>query len=834
MSLREDVLGAFLSRPDLVNLISHDTREAAEALREEAEAAGTPIENPGEVVAALLAAIAASEPELARHLHDANVIRLLEELHAGLGFVLGELLEELLAVRSILEPGTRRADQLSTLVAESEARVVQLLVALGVERNLAGVLATDRGVGFDIDPVEGEGLVLTAVAGSGKSLTAIRTHQVDLVDAALDPHSPVPVLLDARVATKAVLRDLILDRCNMLGDPTRVGVRMVLDGLDEISRSTAQALLSDALVLVSSWPRSSVVAFSRPDVKYHGVRSALLPLPLAADLEDIAAQIAGRPSPFRDLPRALRQSVALPLYAVATAVLLRRRAEIPQSPASIIGSLIDICLKDADVQDEAALIRLAVTLVEHQRVAEGDFGPEAALQVSKSRLVLREEGYLRFAAPIYQDWFASKSLFAGGISNFSQPFDPWAFDRWRYPLALALAGGSAEVVDVIAAYVMGQAPASFRLLLNDATTSATTRIGSLIQPSEPEARLSFALKSTHAPLAPVLATAGQDALDPARTEVQVESGWASLDIRNEAGLRLRHHGTPVNAREPAWPWRLAAGELAVQMDSVLDRRLLPLDDPLADAEAAWLLARILSDDRSLLHRPIEPSMILDYLDGADRAMASEPVLIVGRSSAWLPAGTLARVKRMLEEHAERGVLLERPWPTPDNWESSGGWTDGLYTPLTGASILEGVLTTSLRLYRLLVDTVFPMFAPYFSHYATLPALIRCVYSPRANDMLIAQQTVTWHPLAPREQSRVAIAISERSLRPPREQETSVAPWEAVERRPPPFSRAYGLSSGIVRALHSNRPATHQAYRWLIRDLDTLGWREKAAGLEDPD
>ena len=344
-------------------------------------------------------------------------------------------------------------------------------MALGVDEALARELASDVGIGIDVLPQTGQALVMTAVAGSGKTLTATRTHQVDLVDLVLDSGAPIPVLVDARAVGTGQLKDTVIARCAGLGDPYLVGTRLVLDGVDEVSRAEAQRLLFEAAAIAGAWPRSSAVAFSRPDVDYHGLHTAPLSLPAPEALEEIAARIVDRPNPFTGLPSALRDAVKLPFYAIATAVLLRRSAAVPASRAAIIGALVKMSLKDADVSDEEALRRLAVSLLETGLVRDADFGADDADAVARSRLVVRESGTLRFAVPIYQDWFAAQFIMAHGLPDSIGASDPWSFDSWRHALALALAVGSARVVDETARALTVKAPAGLRLVLDDATSS---------------------------------------------------------------------------------------------------------------------------------------------------------------------------------------------------------------------------------------------------------------------------------------------------------------------------------------------------------------------------
>lgn len=252
------------------------------------------------------------------------------------------------------------------------------------------------------------------------------------MDAVLDAASPIPVLLHARSLYERQLKDAVIQECSGLGDPTQLGVRLVLDGLDEVRASTARRLVSQASVLASAWPSTSVAAFSKPDIIYHGATTAALPIPSPDELERLASTIVGRTRPFSGLNRVLQLAVQLPLYAVALSVLVQRQQEVPESGAAILGALVRTCMRDEHTTDEELLRRLAVQLTVHKEVSEADFGSSEARRVAESRLVMLTDGQIRFSVPIYQEWFAAQALLFDDAIMAVKPHDPWAFESWRY------------------------------------------------------------------------------------------------------------------------------------------------------------------------------------------------------------------------------------------------------------------------------------------------------------------------------------------------------------------------------------------------------------------
>lgn len=764
------------------------------------------------------------------------MVRLLEGVDAGLGFVFGELLEEILVIRQALDPSDRRANRLSVLLAESEAMVLQSFAALGVDEAVAATLAKDRNVGFEVAARDGEVLVLTGVAGSGKTLTALRSHQIDIVDAVLSPISALPVLVHSRTLTTADLRDVVMSRTRDIADAPSVGVRLVLDGLDEVSRSEAQRVLTEAAVLVSAWPSSSAIAFGRPDVPYNGVRTATLQLPSPHSLEGIANLITGMSNPFWGFSPALRQAVELPLFAIAAAVLISRRRDVPQSRAAIIEALVGVCLKEADVTDEASLRQLAVELVSEGTVAEATFGTAQATRLAMSRIVIRAEGQLRFAVPVYQDWFASQALLVDGLAEQVVPTDAETFSRWRHAFAVAMAVGPVMVVDQLASMLASSAPAGLQLLLDESTSGPSSPAVSPGSPADAAARVVRCLELTYRPFSLPLATAGRGAVDPTRSDVQVAGSWAHIELRNRDGDPLRHWGTVVDSREPAWPWRLAASRVAGDLDDVVDRRLLLVNHQAVLAELVWAVARFIADDRSLLHRPIDPAQVLEALPTADSVPPDEPLVLLGQRKLWMRGDSVQHVIAAVARAQEGGLQLVRPWQVPDNFGSSSGWTDDLYRPETAASFLRDVRSAALEIYECLVREWFGEMAGFLATFASLPMLNRCIYSPRRGSDCGATMWASWLPLPVGSSSRIVLAISDElpGLRFEDARDEWAEGWRAAGRQPPPFTKAFSSSHGVVHGLFSDRPATHLAYRWLSDDLRALKWREATVPFGEPD
>ncbi len=456
--------------------------------------------------------------------------------------------------------------------------------------------------------------------------------------------------------------------------------------------------------------------------------------------------------------------------------------------------------------------------------------------MATSRIVIRESGELRFAVLIYQDWFAAQALLVDGIAERVVPMGAEMFSRWRHVFALAMAVGPVMVVDDLASLLTASAPAGLRLVLDEATSGPSLPATLAEAPTDAAKRIVRCLEVTNCALALPLSTAGREAVDPSNTHVEVAGSWASIELRNVDGRPLRHWGTAIDSREPAWPWRLAATRVAGDLDEVIDRRLLHLDHPVVRAELVWAVARFIADDRSLLHRPIDPTQLLEALPDVDRIAPNEPLVLVGRRRLWMRGHELQQVIATAASTQERGQQFVRPWPVPDNWESSSGWTDDLYRPVTAASFLRDVRIAALEIYESLVREWFAEAAEFLAIFATLPALNRCIYRPRKGSDWGATMWTRWFPLPIGSSSRIVFAVVDElpALGYSEARDEWTEGWRAADRQPPPFTKAFSSSHGVVHGLFSDRPATHLAYRWLSEDLNTLKWREGMVPFDEPD
>jgi hypothetical protein len=823
------LLVRFLEHPGLTEALVLEPESAANVLRELAVSAGVTLSDVEQIVDGVVLAVATSDQKTAQQFFNSQVLKTLDEVNAGLGFVLEELLSEILQVRAAIEGSSTRTSGLRSRVAQCEEAIARLWVALGVSEDLAGTLAMDASIGQAIRLDEGASLLLTAVAGSGKTMTALRTHHADLRDAVLSTAGPVPVLIDARFVGARTVEDCIRSKCVGIGEPSELGIRLVIDGLDEVSRNESQRLLFEAQTLAKVWPKSCVLGLGRPGVDLRGIEARSLPVPTRGALEPVIERISGRAHVLYNLPPALRASLELPLYAVAYAVLTRAGSVVHPSRAAILGELVDQCRREDDVPDEVLLQRLAVALTESGEVSSSAFGLAEAREVGKSRLVVHEAGLLRFAVAIYQEWFAAMALLAGSFRPSLSPSDPTHFDRWRSAIAIALAHGSESDVDEIAGWVLDTAPGGFRMALDEATTSSLHGA----DPGDAERatnRLRSAALAYLETMQPTMAAATPGfALDLDRSTFAISRGWASMELTNGLGIVYEGRSSVVPAHDVAWPWRLASNTVETWLTPLLEGQLLPTSHPVAHAEALWALCRTLGDDRSLLHAPIPARPIFDLLEPLDFEKPDEPIeFAVGRQRFLIAAPMYYEALESLRTLAAEDADVVRPWPTPDNTGTFSTFVSDLYSPGRATDLVRGVLNAAMEIYTDLVEQWFPQLKDFLATYATLPAAIEVLFHPR-KEGFAATMSQRWSPRPHGSVSETETEVAEDGSswgQFGEDFDLTTARWSDAGREIPPYSRAYRRHSAVVQLDQQDRPASFQAYQWLVEDLSEIGWLDK--------
>jgi hypothetical protein len=220
-------------------------------------------------------------------------------------------------------------------------------------------------------------------------------------------------------------------------DPARP-CRVVVDNLDGVSPSEASQLLDEARQFVRTWPRTRVLATSRPGVTV-GKDELLTVKPWPAgrgiDLVRVITGDAG----WHSWTTETADLLTSPLTVTAGAARLLKGRDVRLPRLSLLLDLAQTIIQQkrpdrAEPQLWGDLARLASRILsEPDPVTAASFGNEAQIwQLTGTGLVVSDDGTLRFALPLFEQHFGAHAL-TSGIVTLEEAAAPEAFPRCGTP-----------------------------------------------------------------------------------------------------------------------------------------------------------------------------------------------------------------------------------------------------------------------------------------------------------------------------------------------------------------------------------------------------------------
>jgi hypothetical protein len=344
------------------------------------------------------------------------------------------------AIRAALPFAARtREEALDRAVRESAARRKTRLLAVPDDRlgAVVGWMAEQD------DPVvevpEGNIGVLVAPMGAGKSEEALRWWDEGLAEAQSDPGVEIPVWLDARRIPGSLDAAVTASTGRDPGRPCRV----VIDDLDGVTPGEADRLLAQARLLTGMWPRTRVLATSRPGI-ITGAGEVIPVRPWPASRgADLVRLITGSPR-WHPSAAETRDLLTSPLTAIAVAARLLEGQDAAVSRLILLRDLAKSIIHQhqpdtvtLSLWDELARLARLILNAPGPVTAES-FGNEAQIWLlTRTGLVVSDDGGLRFALPVFEQHFGAHTLISGDVS-MQEAAAPESFPRWRYAIAFAL------------------------------------------------------------------------------------------------------------------------------------------------------------------------------------------------------------------------------------------------------------------------------------------------------------------------------------------------------------------------------------------------------------
>ena len=364
-------------------------------------------------------------------------------------------------VRVIRDPAPpARVHELRELCCLSVSRCKRMWITLGVADSIAVEFSNEQSIGDMLEPPNQGSHMAVGDQGAGKTLALERLFQ-RLAKRALEHASqPFPLFVTARDLREPLI-EYVKRMSQGYAQPSVQGTSILIDGLDEIGVTDANALLEQVVAYTDANSKATAIVTSRPlpGLKYTGERIAM---PAMDDerVMSLISRISGQELDMRDRyawSDSTWEAAKRPLFAVMIGSELRENSEpgMPQ-PSQLVNRLAQAASQEAgdnaEVVDEL-LQKLAVKAISTgTRARLSDVTPRRARQriLSDSRLVNEYAGTVDFTIPIFREWYAARALIEQTASV--EDILP-ASDRWIIPLractTLLLGEGYTRGPDVV-------------------------------------------------------------------------------------------------------------------------------------------------------------------------------------------------------------------------------------------------------------------------------------------------------------------------------------------------------------------------------------------------
>jgi hypothetical protein len=714
--------------------------------------------------------------------------------------------------------------------------------------------------------------VLIAPMGAGKSEHASRWWDEGLAVAQADAEVEIPVWLTARQITAG----LAVAVTSSIGSDPKRPCRVVIDDLDGVSPHEADRLLDEAREIVAVWPRTSVLATSRPGVSASPSEVIKVePWPQERGV-DLVCLVAGEAAQQHVWTQEMRDLLTSPLSALAVADRLLAGRDTRVSRLMLLADLARTIIErerpEATSQTWERLARLASHILDaHTQVTAASFDTEPHIwQLTDTGLVVNDDGVLRFALPVFEQHFGAQAIKAG-TTQLEVAAAAASFPRWRYTIAFAVSTSEPAQAEDYLLRLARANPAAMSWTL-DEIRADRPRAASLHEDTYPMAaplwlpsprtdeqldltllrgrwlREAFqALLDGFGPCAEQLARYREGRL--VQWGVQITGDWMALgEARDElpppdlihvtdgdlettlasGWIRWNRFSFP---KEDLGRWVWARERLKQPiLDLIRRRRLsLPPDSPLA-RERMWVLAQRIAQIARQPDRAAIPLAELreDVADMMDKVEGSV-------YSVWQGGGEPTDSHDVRWMHAqlqgETAEVLESPQPAPDRANNPGTWRWQSYSPELTHAILTDVLRGAVIGYRDLVQHNLSGFGWALGLNGVLPVRIEGAVVMPEDDTDGGYSGLFYElkpdPTAPYDSPpRILLDLS---TRPWREQLHSTSATLNDRRRTPfyvPAPHNIPLPTGSARA------ATNLAYEWLGADLQALGWLSESIRFHD--
>ena len=772
------------------------------------------------------------------------------------GQIIAALCDELLRNFRNPEPPMRR-NKLTELVSLSVSRTRQMWISLGVPDDLAEEFSEDHSVGDVISPPDPGLHMVVGDQGIGKTLAVERLFQRSGRTAMDDSSQPFPLFVKARDLHEPL--NEYVDRLTQgYSLPSVQGSFVVVDGVDEVGISEANALVEQFAAYVHANPKAVVVVTARPlpGLNNLGERMDIQPLD-TTQVARLIAKIGKRQFDLRDMhtwSRSTQDAAGYPLFAVMIGIALGRDPNSPvPAPSQMVEQLARTAIGESSVPEEKAY-RLLQTLAVKTISMGASVSKETVSHsirdhalLKDSRFVNEFEGKVDFTLSVFREWFAARALIEGTISVESiQPFS----DRWIMPLAIVLESDNETIKNELMFSIVSSDPSLASLLLTEHESIQRVRETAprfLDDHGEIGQRIRAAMETWKDGIGNLYTLIGPGTERGSVPTIGIRSlgdQYFHMSWYGGKGNLTKVVELPVDIcpsldwpllvtrgvpNSQVWPWLITRTDLVEALSEWLNPGHLPIESRDALHELSWEFARAANRHADRGSVPIDALRVLRQIDhgminvyfydrlGARYVFSEEDTRLI---------------RRHLSEVVESGnESIIDPWPSEDRLKTSGwpweGYSDEQLLRRTNA-----VYTAGLRIYRDIVDRWFGSFRHSLQMFQLLPVNLEGFIIPSYEESpRKVGPVLSWRTRSlPIQQESTASFVLERDRQGnedwhsywANEQKNLAAVRPSLRVEPHPMS----VGSGVY--VFEPRPATALAYKWLLSDLRQLDWTDVIA------
>jgi hypothetical protein len=731
--------------------------------------------------------------------------------------------------------------------------------AAGLSRDESISLLEDEAVG--VPPTElssarpGELVLLIGDLGAGKSICMERVCQRLITEAHVDSSTALPIFLEANRITRPLSEEIrgVLDVCA----ESACSIFLLIDGLDECGSERAIELLDEIRLVLHLQEGSRALASSREmSVLTNVSERAAVPLLSRQSAIALVNRIAN--THFHEwtdhFSESIFDAIQRPLFAILLGVYYKRpHAEAPKSVAALVQYLVDesrrkIRGKADNITD--FLVELAIISQDRKGlIPVSDLGRSQDINAAcDTGLVVRNGTGVGFGLPIFGEWFASEAIASGRITTEDLLLDPKRLEKWRAPLAIAIATGAqervAKMLDAMARHSIGYTASLLAAstdrwrwgrtvslppaiecgkLVCRAMSSFVSGLGGLATEIAPVDESNNVCQLGVAVQDKALTITWADKACPSNPVVELPSGFKFMEQRDEHHWRLEKWASPAD--EPTWAWEWARSTISIRLNELCRNKQLPITSYWLAQEKAWIEACRLTGRgaRSYISVPLDEVELpiqrhdaqqqrLRETDGPDTYLYLHPSTAAAYSffREYCPSLRRADISE-----------IRRPFPGPDLQRNRYPWLE--YSPSQLLARTKAVYEASIAAYLDMANGCLQPFRDRLNFATILPVDVMIEIHESKNDGVTGGpwMDITTVPLPNGAPNAVNVSYHD----PVDNTDRRIDPWTELRRLRPDSYQWLKLrfQSSVMDKVFAPDAVSQFVYAWIEEDLRHIKW-----------